>query len=566
MNIAPTLVDAIRALASEHRHGFTFLQSDGSESYYPFSLIYQQAECRAAHLIAHGIRKGERVALIVPEEDEFILSFLGAMIAGAVPVPIYPQLSFKGIETYYAIVGHILDACAPALVITTGAVKAILEPVLAQHSDAKAVITVNQFKESVGPFHTVDVQPSDLAFLQFTSGSTSRPKGVMVTHANLMANAYAFMVEGVHKDSSVDKGVSWLPLFHDMGLIGFVIGPLAVNIPVVFIPTSSFVRTPRLWLETLHKHRGTLTFAPNFAYALIAKRIREKDIAHMDLSCIRSAGCGAEPIQAKTLREFATLLAPTGFNPKALLPSYGMAEATLAITFSPLFLGLSVDEVSISSLQGGTPCPACQGDEETIEVVNCGKPFVGHEIGIVNEQGERLGDRQVGQVIVRGPSVTAGYYRHPESTQAAFRNGWLYTGDLGYTVDGSLFICGRMKDVIIIRGRNFYPSDIEWIISELPGIRRGNAVAIGVEVEGEEQLVVCVEALGGEQKGLIEAISSTITSAFGLTVHKVVLVAPGTLPRTSSGKSQRSKTKEMYLKGQLTTRDRCREGEDNQSV
>jgi fatty-acyl-CoA synthase len=232
--------------------------------------------------------------------------------------------------------------------------------------------------KDVGPLDRT-IEPGDMAFLQFTSGSTSRPKGVMVTHRNLAANSEAFMLHGLGKDSSFDKGVSWLPLYHDMGLIGFVIGPLFTDIPVVFLPTASFVRSPRIWLDTIHKHRGTITYAPNFAYALVTKRLKDKDVASWDLSCMRITGCGAEPIQAETLREFSKKLAPAGFKPSSLIPSYGMAEATLAIAFARHGHGMHADRVDSKGIQAHEARPATAPpagvDDGTQEIVSCGFPF-----------------------------------------------------------------------------------------------------------------------------------------------------------------------------------------------
>jgi fatty-acyl-CoA synthase len=363
------------------------------------------------------------------------------------------------------------------------------------------------------------------------------------------------MIHGLAKDSKVDKGVSWLPLFHDMGLIGFVVGPLFTDIPVVFLPTASFVRAPRIWLDTIHRHRGTITYAPNFAYALVAKRLKERDLTGLDLSCVKIAGCGAEPIQAKTLRDFAEKTRPAGFDPKAFLPSYGMAEATLAVTFVPHSTGLKTDVVDAKAMQAGEASPPAEGVTGT-ELVDCGRVFPEHHLAIVDEAGKRLGDRQVGHIITRGPSITSGYFQEPELTAATWKTGpdgetWLYTGDLGYTVAGSLYICGRLKDIIIIRGRNFYPTDIEWVVSELPGVRRGNVVAFGVDVEGEEQLVICAEAFQSDAVGLTEQITQAIAAQVGLSVHKVEIVPQGGLPRTSSGKPQRRKTKQMFLDGTL---------------
>ena len=555
--VAPTLPEAVRQLArlgDAADRGFVFVRPDGTERFVPWSELCDRAERRAADLHARGLKKGDRLAIVVPEPDEFVLSFLGAVMGGIVPVPIYPQLSFKNVESYHDTVTHIANASGASMILTTPTTKPYLEPVLPRAASLQGLVTVD---ELTGDHGTVDVpvDPEDLAFLQFTSGSTSRPKGVVVTHRNLAWNSESFMIHGLKKESSFDKGVSWLPLFHDMGLIGFVIGPLFTNIPVVFMPTASFVRNPRIWLDKIHQHRGTITYAPNFAYALVSKRVKEKDVASLDLSCLRRTGCGAEPIQSKTLREFAEKLAPAKFDPRSFLPSYGMAEATLAITFVPADSGVRSDTVEKAGLEQGAARPAPEGAAAQ-ELVNCGHAFPEHEIAIVDEQGKRLADRQVGQIITRGPSVAKGYYLEPELTAEAFKAGpdghtWLYTGDLGYLVAGEVFICGRLKDMIIVRGRNFYPSDLEWVVSELPGVRRGNVVAFSSDIEGDEQLIIAAEGMSAEAEALKAAIAQRIVADFALTPHEVLVVPQGTLPRTSSGKPQRRKTRQMYLDGTL---------------
>jgi fatty-acyl-CoA synthase len=560
MRVPPTLVDAVVALANDSARGFVFVRSDGSERLYSFQDIAGESARRGALLAARGLRKGDRVAMVIPDGEEFVLSFLGALFAGIVPVPIYPQLTFKNIEGYLDTVTHIARASGAAMLLTTATTRRFVEPVLMRVEALRSLVTVEELAlETPSALQPgVSPHPDDLAFLQFTSGSTARPKGVMVTHGNLAANAEAFMLDGLARDPAVDKGVSWLPLFHDMGLIGFVVGPLFTNIPCVFLPTASFVRAPRLWLDKIHEHRGTITYAPNFAYALVAKRLKAKDVEGLDLSCLRVAGCGAEPIQARALRDFATRLAPAGFDPRAFLPSYGMAEATLAITFAPLNEGLRTDRL------GGVGAPAANGralqaDDAGRELVDCGRPFPGHELAIIDEGGRRLGEREIGQIVTRGPSVTKGYFREPDLTALAYRilpedpagEPWLFTGDLGYRVGDRLFVCGRVKDIIIVRGRNYYPSDIEWSLEELPGVRRGNVVAFGVDIDGEEQLVICCEGAAGDASAIREATLSRVSEKFGLAVHEVLVAPLATLPRTSSGKPQRRKTRQMFMDGTL---------------
>ncbi len=567
-HVAPTLVDAVHALAGDAERGFVFVHADGTERLRTFKDMAAEAGRRAAALAARGMEKGDRIALVVPDGEDFVLSLLGALYAGLVPVPLYPQLSLNSVESYHDTVAHITRAAGAAMLLTTAAARPYVDGVLGR-VDGLRSITVEEIATSNETMRAA-VSPDDLALIQFTSGSTSRPKGVMVTHGNLAANAEAFMVDGLDRDPRVDKGVSWLPLFHDMGLIGFVVGPLFTNVPCVLLPTASFARRPRLWLDKIHEHRGTITYAPNFAYALVAKRLKGRDVQDLDLSCLRVSGCGAEPIQPKVLRDFAAMLAPARFDPRAFLPSYGMAEATLAITFTDLGQGLRTDTVDGAALAEGEAVRSEPSDDSS-EIVDCGRPFPGHDLAIVDAASRRLADRQVGQIVARGPSIATGYFREPELTAQTYKaidgdapgdSPWLHTGDLGYTVGDHLFVCGRVKDIIIIRGRNYYPSDIEWAVSEASNLRRGNVVAFGISVDsagrastgaaGEEQLVVCCEGHSAEAEAIRGIAMGVIASRFGLTVHEIVVAPFASLPRTSSGKPKRRETKQKYLDGSLS--------------
>lgn len=554
--VAPTLVDAMHQLRDKTDRGFVFVRTDGTERFCSFRDVLLEAGKRAGALYARGLKKGDRVAIAVPDPEEFVLSFLGAIVGGIVPVPITPQLLFKNVAGYHDTVAHVVNASGASLLLSTQATREFVDPILPRAPDLRGgIVSVDELAQGDHARPDVKIEPTDLAFLQFTSGSTSRPKGVMVSHRNLAWNSESFMIRGLAKDSSFDKGVTWLPLFHDMGLIGFVIGPLFTDIPVVFLPTASFIRNPRIWLDKISEHKGTITYAPNFAYTLVTKRLKDKDVASLDLSSLRRTGSGAEPIQARTLREFATKLAPAKFDPKSFLPSYGMAEATLAITFVPVDSGLRTDTIDRAGLEQGVANPVASG-ENTAELVNCGQPFPEHELIIVDAEGNVLGDRCVGEILTRGPSVSDGYYREPELTRECFRTGpfghtWLYTGDLGYTVLGDVFICGRLKDMIIIRGKNFYPNDLEWVVGELPGVRRGNVVAFSVDVAGEEQIVIAAEGSAADAAALQKAVASALIDGFSLNAHEVVILPQGTLPRTSSGKPQRRKTKQLYVDGSL---------------
>ncbi len=551
---ARTLVEALETIPRRPGRGFRFVGSDRQERFFTYEEMWQEALRRGAHLSAMGLDPGDAVALVIPEGHEFVLTFLGATVAGIVPVPVFPRATFKAIDGYVDVLSHIVESSGARVMLTMEATRPFVEKVMERDVGLERLAVCEEaFGGDAPDFERPDVAPDDLCFLQFTSGSTSRPKGVMVTHANLVANSRAFLgPHGLDRNDD-DVGVSWLPLYHDMGLIGFILGTLVCDIPVVILPTATFARTPRLWLETLHRFRGTITYAPNFAYQLAAKRVRDADLAELDLSAVRVAGCGAEPIRARTLLDFAARLAPTGFDgDRVFLPSYGMAEATLAITFHQLGNPIVVDRVDAEAMKRGEATPAREGATEgVLEIVSCGAAFPEHELEIVDEQGEPIGERRVGEIVTRGPSVTQGYYRNPEATAEGWRDGWLRTGDLGYRAGGNVHICGRIKDLIIVNGANHYPQDIEWVVGDLEGVRRGNVVAFGVMRDGTDELVIVAEGNSGDAPALRKAIAQAVAERFGLSPGHVGIVPVGTLPKTSSGKAQRKKTKAMFEEGHL---------------
>jgi fatty-acyl-CoA synthase len=559
---ADTLVSCLASAPRDPARGFRFKSLDSAERFFSFAELEREAELRASQLLGLGLERGDRIALVIADPAEFVLSFLGAAIGGIVPVPIYPRASFKAKNAYENTVAHIVRAAGAKLILATEPAREVMEEVLALDlagvrlamlGDVQAA-TPTSIPNRADPER---IRPDDLCFLQFTSGSTSLPKGVMVTHGNLVANARSFLGEGGVNRVDDDLAVGWLPLYHDMGLIGFVLGTIICNIPTVLIPTEAFGRRPNIWLDTLSQHKATITFAPNFAYALATKRAREKDLEHLDLSRMRVAGCGAEPINPKVMRDFARRFARCGFRAEALLPAYGMAEATLAITFHPTFAPMITDTVDAAQMKRGEASPretACDDPNDpqaTVELVCCGRAFPGHELKIVGEQGRALGDRQVGEIWTRGPSITSGYFGNPEATAEAWSDGWLHTGDLGYLVDGRLYVCGRSKDLIIIRGANFYPQDIEWAVSDIEGVRRDNVVAFSVMRDGEETLIVSAEGGSADAPALRKAIAAKVAETSGLTVGHVAVVRVGSLPKTSSGKVQRRRTKQLFEAGEL---------------
>jgi fatty-acyl-CoA synthase len=551
-----TLVEALAALPADVDRGFRFRGLQGDDRFYCWRELELEARRRGARLLREGLQKGDRLALVIAEPHEFVLTFLGAVVAGVVPVPMYPRASFKAKTAYVDTVAHIVESAGARALVTLDSSRAVVEEILQRPTPLEKILIAEEFfaSESSPPIDASpcwpEIQPDDLCFLQYTSGSTSLPKGVMVTHGNLVANADAFLGAAGLEIQKSDLAITWLPLFHDMGLIGFVLGTLVRDLPSVLLPTESFARRPTMWMQAMHDYRGTITFAPNFAYGLAAKRTRDRDLEGLDLSCLRVAGCGAEPINPQVMRAFADRFGRAGFSPNALMPAYGMAEATLAISFHAHGTPMLTDRVSAEAIRVGQAQPAAPG-EDSLELVSCGRAFPGHEVKIVGDEGRQLGEREVGEIALRGPSVTAGYRANPEATLESYRDGWLHTGDLGYLVADNIYVCGRIKDLIIIRGANFYPQDIEWSVAEVPGVRRDNVVAFSVMKAGEEVLVISAEANSADAPELRPAIANKIAATHGLTVDTVSLVRVGTLPKTSSGKVQRRRTKRLFEQGLL---------------
>jgi fatty-acyl-CoA synthase len=550
-----TFIDVLRDNAVHADRSVTFVRTNGEERVVGYDALWVEAKRRAQALRDLGLEKGDRVALILPEPDEFVLTFIGALAGGIVAVPIYPPQTLAKMEAYGDTVRHVLAASGAKALVTNEALSPMIEEHLLAAGGSRAMVVLERdvrgADDALAVLDPPPVSLEDLAFLQFTSGSTSRPKGVMVTHRNLSVNSHAIMFDGL-KSTPADKGVSWLPLYHDMGLIGFVIAPLYALVQVMFLPTMAFIRRPSLWLDAIHRFRGTITFAPNFAFALATRAVTESQAKAWDLSCMRALGCGAEPIQADVLRAFLDRFAKQKLRPESILPSYGMAEATLAITFWDVDAEIKTDRVDVEAMRAGRAKTHDGGPGQSLELVSCGRAFPGHEIAIVGEGGRHLGEREVGEIWLRGPSVTKGYFGDAASTEETFGGGWLRTGDLGYIAGGDLYICGRAKDLIILNGKNYYPQDIERAVSKVEGIRDGQCVAFSrLDASGAETAVVVAEARKIAGGALAQAIVSAVRGELGLHVAEVCLIKRGTLPKTSSGKVRRREAKRRLEVGEL---------------
>jgi fatty-acyl-CoA synthase len=495
-----TIAQAIEdAAKTDPTRGFRFIPETGiapasssstasqSEVTFSFTAIERASARYGGALQALGLKRGDRVALILPQAEDFVLCFFGAIRAGIIPVPIYPPLGLGQLQGYLDNTRHIVGKSGARALVTTAQIKRLLGTVQAACPALEEVVAVEGIRESLEALKPEKIGLDDVAFLQFTSGSTSRPKGVSITHGNLAANIRCVMEQGLHARGGEDVGVSWLPLYHDMGLIGFVLSPVMHQVSSVFLPPLLFLKRPASWFQAITRHKGTIAYAPNFAYALSVKRIREKDLEGVDLSSWRVAGCGAEPIRPETLEAFCATFGKVGFRKEAMLPSYGMAEATLAIAFTPAGKGMQTLTVNGPKLwaegKAEVMLPATPGDDndDAIRLVSCGAKFEDHDIAIFDTADAAsetpLPDGRVGEIRIAGPSVMAGYWEDVERTREAFAGPFLRTGDLGFLYGGNVYICGRSKEVVIVNGRNYYPQDMEWEASKVEGVRKGNVIA-----------------------------------------------------------------------------------------
>ncbi len=542
-----------------------YLSSDEAEEpTLTYKDLFEGAAEIASGLQEKGMERGEAVAIMLPTGEDFFYTFCGILLAGGIPVPVYPPFKPRQIEEYAARQEKILRNAGAVYLITFQKVETIARLLRPRLPELREVLIPGQLRSPGAGNNKADTAiltaENDPALIQYTSGSTGNPKGVFLTHKNLLSN-----IHGMKKAMQLkpnDVGVSWLPLYHDMGLIGSWLFCMVHGIPIAILSPLAFLSRPEKWLWTIHRHGGTLSAAPNFAYEICAKKIKDDAIEGLDLSSWRIALNGAEPVKPETLHHFTKRFSPYGFRSETHLPVYGMAEASVGLAFPKLGRPPRIDKISRDRFQQLREAkPAGHSELNTLEFVSCGIPLPEHKVRIVDENGMTLGERREGEIEFKGPSCTMGYYRNPESVTSLFHDGWLVAGDLGYTADGELFITGRKKDLIIKGGRNLHPHEIEDLVGEIQGVRKGCVAAFGIpdQVLGTEKLVVVVETREtgeAEKTALSTEINDCVLSALGVPADLLCLVPPGTVRKTSSGKIARSACREAYLKGSFTKQDR----------
>jgi len=556
---AVTLVDVLEwhVLTHPDRPHIVFLDEDDREHEVTYLELRSRAREVAQGLRQRGVASGEAVAIMLPTCVEFFEAFFGILIAGAVPVPIYPPARLSQLEDHLRRQAGILANARVKVLVTVPQAKPLARFLKAKVAELGHVETVADLREVV-PEDTAwpVLKTNDIAFLQYTSGSTGNPKGVMLSHANLLANVRA-MGQALQADST-DVFVSWLPLYHDMGLIGAWMGSLYHAIKLVVMSPLTFLARPEKWLWAIHRYRGSISAAPNFAYELCQKRIKDVDIEGLDLSSWRVAANGAEPVIPGTMRAFAERFGGCGFEYEAMKPVYGLAESSVGLAFPPMGREPPVDRVRRDRFTRGGEAVLCdESDDNALEFVACGQPLPGHEMRVVDDAGRELPDRREGRLQFRGPSSTGGYFRNAEATGALFDGDWLDTGDFAYLVNGDVYLTGRAKDIIIKAGRNIYPQEIERAVGDIEGVRTGCVAVFGStdKASGTERLVVMAETREQEPEAraeLRQRIEQVAGDILGEPPDDVALVEPQAVLKTSSGKIRRDANRVAYETGAVS--------------
>ena len=556
---AQTLVEALAWHVERQPERLTvFLYEEQAEAPLTYRDIWEGASRYALRLSEAGLAPGQAVAIMLPTSRDYIFCFYGTLLAGGIPVPLYPPARLTTIEDHMTRHVGILKSCAAALMVTVPEAKPLAWLLRAQVESLRGVLVPSDFAGDAHDFAPVRASGAQIAFLQYTSGSTGQPKGVVLTHANLLANVRA-MGEAARAGPQ-DVFVSWLPLYHDMGLIGGCFATMYLGFPVVLMSPLAFLSRPSAWLRAIHRHRGTISGGPNFSYELCLKRIQESELEGVDLSSWRFAFNGAEPVSPETLTAFEEKFGKFGFRKKVLSPVYGLAEASVGLAFTPPGEPWTFDSLDRARLTSdGEAVPAREDDPAPVRIVACGRALPDHDLRIVDAAGFELPDRAEGQLQFKGPSATSGYYRNPEATKALFDGAWVNTGDRAYLADGTLYITGREKDVIIRGGRNISPYELEEAVGDLEGVRRGCVAVFGSmdRASGTERVVVLAETRSQDadaHQALRRKINDLALSLLGGPVDDIVLAPPHTVPKTSSGKIRRVAARDYYERGASAVR------------
>jgi len=553
-----TLSEALDYAASGNS-GSNFYSGRGQLTHVlPYSKLQKQSMNLAKRLNGLGLPRESKVALVADTTPDFLRFFFACQYAGLIPVPLPISLHLGGHQAYVSQLRRLLENCQASIAMAPDSFVSFLE----EAANGLNLCLIGgpegfaSLEESQAPLHPLE--PHELGYIQYTSGSTRWPRGVEVTQTAVMTNLAGIIQHGLQVQPG-DRCVSWLPFYHDMGLVGFVLGPMASQLSVDYLSTRDFAMRPRQWLNLMTKSQATISFSPSFGYELCVRHLREDSSKDSyDLRAWRIAGVGAETIRADSLGRFAQTLSHSGFNPQAFLACYGMAECSLAISFAPLHSGIEVDRVDadeLSNSRKALPITKTFSEEDQTrqsKFVNCGNPLPGYEVEIRDHTGSVLGNRESGTIFVRGASTMTGYFNEPELTRKVLsEDGWLNTGDIGYWMDNSLVIIGRSKDMIIINGRNIWPQDLEYLAEQQPEVRPGDSSAFSVSgPDGDEvaiMVIQCRETHPQNREDLIHRLQSQIQKELSIPCY-IELIAPRTLPRTSSGKLSRSRAKADFLK------------------
>ncbi|MEW6365321.1 MAG: fatty acyl-AMP ligase [Acidobacteriota bacterium] len=551
-----TLIEMLEHGSGTGSVPLTFLESSSQEVHRTHDDLLCGARIVATYLRNRGLRKGDKVVILLMTSRHFTDSFFGTILAGGIPVPTSPPLTFGDIGKYIANLTHIVNNSEARFMIAFPRIRRLLGTVLASASNLKELILAKEIKPEaplVPGFPSLDGQ--DPAFIQYTSGTTGMPKGVVLTHRAVLSNVYG-IVRGIDCRPT-DSSVSWLPLFHDMGLIGGMMTALYTGAHLYAMAPESFVMNPIAWLKNLTRYRATIAVAPNFAYRLLANRVRTEELQSLDLSSLKVALNGAEPVDLQTLKVFEDRFECVGFRPNVSFPVYGLAENCLAATFPVLGTRFEVEPMDRSCLEiDGKAVEAHAGDRSPFQAISVGAPVAGQQVAVKAPGGGFAQEREVGEVLIKGPSLMTGYYRNEGETARVFNDGWLSTGDLGFILRGRLFITGRAKEIIIKRGRNYYPYDIERAAARVKGVRKGCLVAFASPnpEAGTEDIVLMAETSQTDpfhRRRIEHQMAAEVLSDIGVKPDRIHLIPPRTIPKTSSGKLQRLLCRQRYHDGSL---------------